>query len=170
MANYPTISISALNNLKIVLDNARHDPTYLDGRKAPYDKPTRELLKSLIADPILEVTVPESKPEGQQKRGAKSKKTQITISELDKEYDELRGYIQDIKRDINGLEPNEKIQVIKTHAALIEKMLGMKERIKNLKKMDQFIATVIQLMEDELPQDLRMKVLEKLEPFADEED
>ncbi len=169
MANYPTISVSALNNLKIIVDNARDDPSYLDGRRAPYDKPTRELLKSLIADPILIATLPDEKPQGQQKRGAKKKQPNPRIEALDAEFKELRQEIKSLKADAAGLESHDRIQIVKTRAALVEKMLTMEERINNLKKMDKFIATVIQLMDDELPQDVRMNILEKLEPFAEEE-
>jgi hypothetical protein len=45
----------------------------------------------------------------------------------------------------------------------------MKERISNLNKINKFTAQVIQLMEDELPQESRLRVIEKLEEFIDEE-
>ncbi|MAD95726.1 MAG: hypothetical protein CMB99_00115 [Flavobacteriaceae bacterium] len=91
------------------------------------------------------------------------------MTELEKEFDELRGYINDLKKNVKGLEPHEQIQVVKTHAALIEKILSMKERISNINKVDKFMATVIEMMEAELPQESRLRVIEKLDEYKTEE-
>mgnify|MGYP003453082013 CR=1 FL=1 len=101
--------------------------------------------------------------------GADSLDTVELIMELEKEFNDLREEIRQLKLDAKGLEPHERIQVVKTRAALVEKILSMKERIESIKKQQDFISTVLQLMEDELPQDLRLRVIEKLEPFAAEE-
>lgn len=167
--DYPTLSLTQLQKFKTVLDNAKGDPKYLDGRICPYDKTTREILKSLIADPVVAATLGDAPERGRKKSGAPKKGPTISTDELEKEFQELREEIKTLKADAKGLEPHERIQIVKTRAALIEKILSMKERIVNIKKMEEFIAKVIQLMEDELPQDVRLKVLEALEPYAEEE-
>lgn len=165
MEKYPSISLTELQKFKTIIDNISTDPSYLDGRKCPYDASTRNLLKSFVIDPVVQATLG-NLPEGRQKSGPKPRSPSIPISELEKEFNELRQEIQQLKLDAKGLEPHERIQVVKTRAALVEKILSMKERIENIKKQQDFIATVIQIMEDELPQELRLKVIEKLEPFA----
>lgn len=168
MDKYPTISLTELQKIKTILKNASDDPKYLDGRVAPYDKPTRETLKSLIPDPVVEATVSKAGVE-RGKIGAPKKGPVISMSDLEGEFDDLRKEIQSLKTDAAGLEPHERIQVVKTRAALIEKILGMKERIGNINKVDKFMALVIEVMETELPQEHRLRVIEKFDQFKEEE-
>lgn len=166
MDKYPTVSLTELTKLKTILENAS-DPKYLDGRVCPYDKETRELLKSMIVNPVVAATITSSPTKGQV--GAPKKGPVLPMGELSREFNDLRTEIQQLKTDATGLEPHERIQVIKTRAALVEKIISMKERIDNILKMQKFTATVIQIIEDELPQESRLRVLEKLEPFTEEE-
>ena len=170
MDKYPTISLTELTKLKTIIQNAADDPKYLDGRICPYDKPVRDFLKSLILDPVVSATLaPQKIGVERGKVGAPKKGPALPMSELEKEFNELRQEITTLKTDAKGLEPHERIQVVKTRAALIEKIIAMKERIINMKEIQAFKATVIQIMEDELPQESRLRVLEKLEHFAEEE-
>jgi hypothetical protein len=168
MDKYPTVSLTELQKLKAIITSAGDDPRYLDGRVCPYDKPTRELLKSLIPDPVIAATLGQAGEE-RKKQGRPKAGPVLPMSELEKEFDDLRKEIQSLKTDAKGLEPHERIQVVKTRAALIEKILSMKERIGNINRVEKFVATVIQIMEDELPQDVRLRVIEKFEPYIDEE-
>lgn len=168
MDEYPTLSLSELQKLKTVITNAGSNPKYLDGRICPYDRPTRELLKTLVPDPIIEATLGQVGTD-KAKPGRPKKQVELPMSEVEKEFNDLRTEIQQLKTDAKGLEPHERIQVVKTRAALIEKIIAMKERITNINTTNKFIATVIQIMEDELPQENRLRVLEKLEPFKEEE-
>lgn len=166
MDKYPTISVSELTKLKTILDNAS-DPKYLDGRVCPYDKETREILKSMIVNPIISATV-SSTPDRPQV-GAPKKTPILPMDEVEKEFVDLRKEIQELKTDSKGLESHERIQIVKTRAALVEKIIGMKERINDMRRNTKFIATVMQILEDELPQESRLRIIEKLAPFAEDE-
>lgn len=165
---YPTISINELEKLKVILTNAGDDAKYLDGRICPYDKGTRELLKSLVPDPIVQATLGTAGEERGQV-GRPKKGPILPMSELETEFNDLRKEIQELKADAKGLEPNEKIQVVKTRAALVERILSMKERITNINQMNKFTALVIQVLEDELPQEARLRVIAKFAEYKEEE-
>lgn len=167
MEKYPTLSLTELDKVANVLEHAKADPKYLDGRIAPYDKKTRDLLKSMIPDPIVAATVPDAKEKNNV--GRPSNGPAIPMGELEKEFDDLRKEIQQLKTDATGLEPHERIQVIKTRAALIEKILSMKERIGNINKVDRFMALTISVIEDELPQEARLRVIDKFADYKEEE-
>lgn len=167
MDKYPTLSLTELSKLKTVIQNISDDPKYLDGRVCPYDKPVRDMLRSMAEDPIIAATL--SPDNARKKPGAPRKGPVIPMGELEQEFQDLRTEINSLKSDAKGLEPHERIQVVKTRAALIEKIISMKERINNLNRNTKFIATVIGLIEDELDQDARLRIIDKLAPFADEE-
>ena len=168
MDKYPTISLTELEKFKSILGYAADDPKYLDGRICPYDAATRRILKEMLPKATPADLGKAGVERGQV--GAPRKVPLLPVSELEKEFNDLREEIKSLKADAKGLEPNERIQVVKTHAALVEKILSMKERITSVKKTQAFKATVIQIMSDELPQEARLRVLEKLEPYADEEE
>ena len=168
MDKYPTISLTELQKFKTILENAKSDPKYLDGRIAPYDKPVREMLKSMVSNPVVAATV-EDGPK-RQKAGAKSKKAIISMTELEQEFNDLRTEINTLKTDAKGLEPHERIQVVKTRAALIEKILAMKEKIGNINKVDKFMTTVMQILEDHCNQDQRLIIIDLLEEYSEKED
>lgn len=168
MDKYPTLSLTELQKLKTVIDNASQDPKYLDGRIAPYDKPTRELLKKLVPDPVVQATLGEA-GEVRGQAGRKKKGPAIPMDELEREFDDLRKEIQTLKADAKGMEPHERLQVVKTRAALIEKILSMKERIGNINRVDKFMALVISVIEDELPQESRLRVIDKFAEYKEEE-
>jgi len=66
------------------------------------------------------------------------------------------------------LETADRIQIIKTRAALMEKMLAMKERTNSLKKQSAFVSNVIAIMEDIMDQPQREEMIKKLEAYIDE--
>ena len=167
MDKYPTLSLTELEKVKNVVENAKADPRYLDGRVAPYDKKTRELIKSFIPDPILSATIVPGEEKG--KVGRPRKDAGIPMTELEKEFDDLRKEIQSLKTDAKGLEPHERIQVVKTRAALIEKILSMKERIGNINKVNKFVANVMEILEVEVPQEARLRIIDKLAEYKEEE-
>lgn len=167
MEKYPAISLTELQKIVNVVEQSKNDPKYLDGRVAPYDKQTREALRGLIPDPVVSATIKAGEEKG--KVGRPKKDPVLPMSELEKEFDDLRKEIQSLKTDAKGLEPHERIQVVKTRAALIEKILSMKERIGNINKVNKFTATVMDILETELPQEARLRVIEKLAEYKEEE-
>lgn len=167
MEKYPSLSLTELQKIANVLEHAKTDPRYLDGRVAPYDKPIRDLLKSMIPNAVVAATVASEEEKG--KVGRPKKGPVLSMTELEEEFNDLRKEIQTLKTDAKGLEPHERIQVVKTRAALIEKILSMKERIGNINKVSKFVATVIELMETEVPQEGRLRIIDKLAEFKEEE-
>lgn len=167
MEKYPAISLTELQKIINVVEQAKNDPSYLDGRTAPYDKQTREALKGLIPDPVVAATIKPGEAKG--KVGRPRKDAGIPMTELEKEFDDLRKEIQSLKTDAKGLEPHERIQVVKTRAALIEKILSMKERIGNINKVNKFMATVMEILEVEVPQENRLRIIDKLAEYKEEE-
>lgn len=164
---YPTIDLDQFKSIMKVLEKAANDPEYLDPSVCPYDETTREQLVKAVnwVHPVARATVVdgEKNPVGRPR-----KDPVLPIEVVETEVDEIRKEIAQLKADAKGLETADRIQIIKTRAALVEKIIGMKERITGLKQQRQFIVEVIAIMEDILEQSQRDEVIKRLQPFLEE--
>lgn len=163
---YPSIGLNDLTNFIHIIEQAIEDPTYLDITQCPYDKEIMERLRKLVdwTHPLAGKTTEEQK----NPVGRPSKQVILPIDEVQKEVEDIRKDLNQLKLDSTGLETADKIQIIKTRAALVEKIIAMKERIGSIKKQQNFISTVIGVMEDVMEQKQREEVIKKLEPYIDE--
>jgi hypothetical protein len=58
---------------------------------------------------------------------------------------------QQLKTDSKGLQTNDRIQIIKTRAGLVEKLVAMDERTNNLKRQSQFQTVLLGILDDLVP-------------------
>lgn len=165
--NYPTINAKDMPKLVSIIEQAAAEPKYLDPEACPYDEKTinniRRILEVCSTDRIAVATV---RPE-RGKVGRPAKGPSIPIDEVEREVDEIRKELADLKVDGQTMETSDRIQVIKTRAALIERVIGMKERIADVKRYHSFVQTVISIMEQHLSPKERDAVMEELRVYVE---
>lgn len=164
---YPTINAKNMASLVSIIEQAAADPKYLDPAACPYDAGTIEMIRRILEvgglDPIAQATV---RPE-RGKVGRPSKAPSIPISEVEAEIDEIRKELGTLKIDGQTMETSDRIQVIKTRAALIERILGMKERVADVKRFHSFVTVVIGIIEDHVPVQSREELLTELKSYVE---
>jgi hypothetical protein len=155
---------------------ARED--YLTSDDCPYDQDTREQLTKLLAPKIVEVEkvvekIVEKKvevvtqaAEGGGKRGPKPKSSGVDMDGVAKEIQSIRDELKELKLNSKALQTADKIQIIKTRAALIEKLISMDEKTNNQRKVGQFMSLVLTILDDLVPEDGRQEFMKRLEPIA----
>jgi hypothetical protein len=167
--NYPTINAKELPKLVKIVEQAADDPEYLDPAKCPYDEKTIALIRKLV-DPTgiagATTRMGEVRPE-RGKVGRPSKGPAISVEEVEREVNEIRQELASLKVEGQQMETSDRIQVIKTRAALIERVIGMKERVADIKRFHSFVTTVIGIMEEHLEPKDRDKVLEELKVYVE---
>jgi hypothetical protein len=164
---YPTIDIEEFDKLTKLLEEAITDPNILDPSVCPYDPAIAEKLKKLTN--WLHPAARASLDDGEKNPvGRPTKKVILPIEEIENEINDLRKDISQLKVDAKGLETADRIQIIKTRATLFEKMIAIKERTNNMKKQQQFVSTVIAIMEDIMEQPQREKMIKLMEPYIDQ--
>lgn len=180
---YPTLNLGSLASLQTLRQQMDLHPDYLEREDCPYDQDTREQLGLIMAPREIEkiVEVPVEKiiekkvevfvaaSEGGGKRGAKPKKSGGDIDEVAREIDEIRQELRQMKIDGKGLQVSDRIQMVKTRAGLVEKMLQMAERSHNVKKMSLFQSTVMGILDDLMDDERRQQFMKRMEPFAEAE-
>lgn len=173
MSNYPTLRLGvlqAMSDLKTLVDA---DPEYLRKPDCPYDSATVELLERLFkpieVEVIKEVVV--DKPT-RGKTGRPSTKNQLNDDdalEVEREAKELLKELRSLGRTNEGemkqLDTTTKLTIIKTQTQLMEKLVSLRERFTNVRKVAEFQQTVMSILDELVDEDKREVFLERLEPF-----
>lgn len=165
--NYPTIKANDLPKLVQIIEQASADDKYLDPASCPYDEATIKNIKRILSlcdgDRIASATV---RPE-RGKVGRPSKSPAIPIDEVESEIKGIQDELASLKIEGQTMETADRIQVIKTRAALIERVLVMKERVTDIRKFHSFVQTVIGIMEQHLSPKERDSILQELKPYVE---
>lgn len=165
--NYPTINAKDMPKLVDIIEQAVADPKYLNPEACPYDEKTIANVKRIIEVCTAAESASGAKRPERGKVGRPSKGPSIPIDEVEREVDEIRKELADLKVDGQTMETSDRIQVIKTRAALIERVIGMKERIADVKRFHSFVQTVIGIMEQHLSPKERDAVMEELKAYVE---
>lgn len=140
----------------------------LDSPDCPYDNETKETLRALLA-PIEVETIVEKEVyvQGRNPQGRPSKNVELS----DEDKTKLTTQIQDLIKALDemgtgvGLETGERIQITKTKAALLKDLLSMRERNTASQKVEEFMESVIGILNDFVSENDRATFLKRLEPF-----
>lgn len=162
---YPELDIEEFNKISKLLETVIEDPSMLDPALCPYDPALTEKIRKLTnwIHPVARESGVEKNPVGRPR-----KEPVLPIDEVEREVDEIRKEIAQLKLDAKGLETADRIQIIKTRATLVEKIIAMKERITNVKKQQKFISDVMALLEDVLDQKQREEFIKRLGMYLEE--
>lgn len=179
-AYYPQINIGALASLAAMKAQLDANPDYFTNDACPYDQGTRDQLAKLLEPKTVEVEVikevekiVEKRVEvvtqaaaGGGKRGPKVKGSGVDMDLVAQEIQGIRDELKALKTDSKALQTADKIQIIKTRAALVEKLISMDEKTNTQRKQAAFLSTVMTILDDLMPEESRQEFMKRLEPYA----
>lgn len=143
---YPPITEEAAWSLQIILEHLETDPTYLDDPDCPYRHDFREILTRITPKQrVLDVNPDEINLE----------------SEAHNLFLELR----ESKDHLNTEDNAERMSYFRTATSLLDKLIGLRERANNVKRVSAFYSTVLQVMEEVLEPGQITQVRERLHDF-----
>lgn len=166
MNSYPPLRLAVLSGLQSIKEHLEGDPDYLEDENCPYDPETKAILKELLATRIVEKII-EKEVESKRGRGRPSKDVALS----DEDQATVKEAIKELIDGLNemgtgeGLATNERIQITKTKTALVEQLLKMQERAFNVKRMSEFMETVIAILDGLIDEKGREQMMKMLEPF-----
>lgn len=165
MNKFPPLRMAVLTGLvelKGTIDTL-NDPD------CPYDDETKATLRQLLAPEIKEVIVEKEVQAPAEKRGRGRPSKDIELSQEDKELvnKEIKSLIEALNAmgTGEGLAMNERIQLTKTKAGLVDQMLKMRERNVTAQRMEEFKEQVIKILDELVSEKDRDIFLKRLEPF-----
>ena len=173
MHNFPTLRIGVLQSLLSLKHSVESSPLMLKHRDCPYDDDTVKVIEELFKTKVVEVKV-EVPTEGHRERqiaGRKKKSGELTDDDADEvERDamdlltELKAMGKKIDGEVAQLDTATRLQIIRTRATLMEKLVLIRERFTNVKKVSHFQAVVISILDDLVDEDRRAEFIKRLEP------
>jgi hypothetical protein len=146
---YPEINE---NNLKLIKQLFEEDKTFFDDDTCPYSDTTIALFKNSPTDisdfeneDALDIDNIGS--------------TEYIIKEINALYTHLQQFGKTMRDSDTASEKN---TYFKLSAALLERLISMKERMSNVAKVTEFTETVLQILDEEVNVDERTKIIERL--------
>jgi hypothetical protein len=174
MMNFPPLRIGLLQGLISLKQSYDADSTILN--ESPYENEMKTILARLFAPKVVEKIVEkEVIREVKAGRGRPTKDVSLSAEDQEKVRDEIGKLMTQLNNlgtgegegGEGGLETNERIQIIKTKASLLQQLLQMQERVFNIKRMSSFQETVILILDDLVSEDDREVFLKRIEPYRD---
>ena len=135
-------------NIKAIQQLYDQNTSYFDHPDCPYSEQVKQLFK-------IKANSDFDNPEIYDMLSS----DEYLIKEINSLYGHLQTFGENMRNSDNAAEKN---TYFKLSAALLEKLISMRERTLNFTKMAEFTETVLQIMEDELDVDTRSRVLERL--------
>lgn len=157
MRHYPDLSQKLLVPLRVVREQLRLDPGFLDDPTCPYPADVLELLKHLA--PAAQAV------SGQFLRRSGSKHA-ILEDELQDLYLEIRDFGKKLSKD----DVTEFMSYFRTRTTLLEKLVSLTERAVSVKEAQRFQDIVMGILEDMLSPDQRAEALELLAAALEPQD
>ncbi len=168
--DFPPLRLAALNALLTIKERMVADPQVLKSTDCPYDDETIECLGKILEVREVERVVERVVTVNKNERGRPRKVDGLKIEDLAELDDEVKGLLKSLREmdAMEGaLETNERVQILKTKASLIEQALKNRERILNVKMMSEFQSTVIGILDDLIDDEGRDAFLTRIEPYRD---
>lgn len=171
--NFPPLRLGVMASLIQLKERVDADPDFLKTPDCPYDAETVRAIYSLFAPKVIEkiVEVEVERVDMTEKkagRGRPTKDVLLSSEDQEKVADHIKKLMEELDKLGDGeqtLEVSEKIQIMKTKAALTSELLKMQERVLNIKRMSDFQEVVIGILQDLVSEDGRQVFLKRIDPY-----
>lgn len=146
---YPTITDAHLVPFRALELQLKEHPGLLDMAACPYPPHIKSIVRRLLGD------------------GTPAAPTVYSDDDLEREISDLYTELRRLGVEANSGDAKDKISVIKQSAELLGKLVGFRERIINVREMNKFMKTVMQLLETVISPAQRSDFIENMGKFLD---
>lgn len=159
--HYPIINPQIVSALKSVILQSSSDPQYLTNPTCPYSQDLKELLKALVkgyAEPVIDFET------------TMLADTSVNLFEgaekfevLQTQYELIFSSLMNIKTSIQNQGHTDKtVAYFKTVTSILEKLIGVGERIHDAKSVYDFKTRVLNVIEGTLSDEQRQIIMTQL--------
>jgi hypothetical protein len=149
MAFYPIIKDEAVMTMQIVVQSLEKDPGYLDSPECKYSEVVKAFFRRSAAPTTL-ATVDLFDGEDD-------------LKVIDSQIQKVLSDLEAMGAQMKSAEPNERVNYFKAKTTLLEKLVTMKEKVFNLKELNDFRNTLIATLEDICTKDQITAFMQRLD-------
>lgn len=168
--SYPTLRLGVLQGIVELKAACDADPDHLRRADCPYDKDTIKVLAKLFKpveiERIVEKIVEKPSKGAVGRPSGKRDLTDEDEAELEAEAREMLKELREMAKTEDGelrqMDTATKLTIIKTRTTLMEKLISIRERFTNSRKVVEFQQTVISILDDLVHEDKRDEFLARL--------
>lgn len=175
---YPKLDLGTLAAVMTIRQQMELFEDYLTHKDCPFDNDTQKQLAKLFAvrtvekivekvvERKAEIAVKAAEGGGVGPKKVTLKTSGVNLEEVSTEIEGLRKELLQLKLDSKDLQTSDKIQIIKTRAQLVERLVSMDEKNNNLKRISLFQSTIMGILDDLMDSDRRLEFIARVQPFA----
>jgi hypothetical protein len=145
---FPPLSNDALWAFSVIFEHLLSDPEYLEHEECPYPRDFREKLSKIKA----KTTISEA---------------EIEEIDLESEAHTLFLELRESKDHLTSDDNAERMSYFRTATSLLDKLIGMRERANNIKRVSAFYSSVLGVMEEVLEPAQVTVVRNRLKDFVE---
>lgn len=148
--HYPVVNE---RNIPLILTLYEANPDYFKSPDCPYTETTKSLFTGTAK--VFDL---------QSHNDIKPLDDDDTIIQINMVYQQLMAYGTEAQRSDNATDKNMYFRVA---TSLLEKLVSIKEKMSNLKNINNFIGAVLQVMDEVLTPDQRGAVMERFKEYKE---
>jgi len=145
---YPKIREDEILKLNVVVKSLEKDPTYLDHPDCPYPDTVKDFFRKQAAPVEVEDLF-----------GGDEEKEIL----IDRQVEQLINDLEAFSKQLTNADHSEKLQYFKTKTTLLEKLVTMRERVFNLKELNEFRGTILAFMDEVCTKDQVTELMKRLD-------
>lgn len=149
MPFYPTIRDEIVVALNAIAQNLVQDPGYLDHPECPYGDPLKNFFRSRLetrSGPVIDIFAGEDE-----------------LIVLDTQIIKVINDLEAFGNKLTGEEVAEKMAYFRTKTSLIEKLVNMREKLANLKEINDFRSIILDFMNETCTKDQITLLMHRLD-------
>ena len=147
-AFYPTFREEQVLVMNTIITAVRKDPLYLDRKECPYSDQVKALFRRFVTEEMVTVDV---FAEGDYDNA------------LDKQVEKIINDLEAYALTLGTGDVSERLQYLKTKTTLVEKLINMRERLVNLKELNEFRGVILGFMGDVCTKDQITDLMKRLD-------
>lgn len=127
---YPSLTDSQVTALTVISKSLQADATYLDRPECPYSSEIKAFFRTKSAAPVATFVISDDD------------------ESLDQQIKDLLNELNSFNTHLGPDDVSEKMSFFRTKTALLEKLVTMRERILDLKKISVFRNTILEFLDE----------------------
>jgi hypothetical protein len=155
---YPTFPPGLETRLAATVLAATTHKTFFEDPSCPYSEELKGFLRKIVSETRVEKKERVRAEGNKDELDENADKFDLMLVEIESMMKEM----DSIEDDLQDADTGDRVQYVKAKTALVEKWIGIKEKVYSVREIADFQTIVIELMDSVLDKDQRLLFIEKL--------